>query len=226
MRKVLIICLIFLCLFFGSCKNNYILFRECIEAITEIENFKYQYKSEDFYATFTGGLREEPYILDGIVNKNVEFGLIKIKFLEYQEIENISAILTINYNDYYLDLEQNPFDFSYMADLGISSQKDDTIFIKLFYNEVEIEFQLVDIISNLKITNYEALKIFVDKYEYFIEKFKVYEKLNIEFHICLLENSNITREKFWYVAFFDSDKCYCACIDTEKGEILLNNVIQ
>lgn len=87
---------------------------------------------EEYNATFVYGMRENPYNSDGISNKNVEFGILSVVFLErIDEKETVNFSLTINDNTINGKLEKSPYTSEYMADIGTTCPDDATISLKI-----------------------------------------------------------------------------------------------
>lgn len=224
MKKIFVIIILSLIFVLTSCKDNS-MYLKSVQQVSEIEYCHFEFINDDYYLSLVGGQREEPYIIDGVAQNLIDYGVIKFKPFSNEKIEdNITAIVCVSLTDYTVNLQQNPFDFSYMADIKFCPKIEDIVFVKIKYLNVEFEEQLIEITSNFKLNANDSLKYFVNNYGDIIKNFEVYDKLNIEFHISILQDEfNKNTEYFWYVAFFDGKNMYSACFDVYDGKIKANN---
>lgn len=226
MKKPLLFILIttILGMFFYSCKDEYFLL--CFDKISEVRKTEFEYLHEEFWISFSGGEREEPYLIDGIKGNMIQYGVIKVIFFKIEDNFNIDFFsLSIDNDDYIVALEQNPFDNSLMGDIKVMPSKESNIFAKLKYNDKEVEVKLVEFTNNFKLQYQDAFKVFIHHSNEIIKNSMIYGELQGEFHITILENVTFNQnQKFWYISFFNGSDTYALCIDPNNAENIVSSL--
>jgi len=159
MRKLLIfIFLIISCFGLSGCNKIYNL---ASKNIAEIRHNVFEGESDNFKITFMSGKREKDYVINGYNTPLIEFGVVTITLkTEIKDISQSHFALTIDTLRYEEILEQNPFDGTLVADIGVSiNQQLPSMIIKLFVGEISEEITLNNMCVNWKVDSDKALKI-------------------------------------------------------------------
>ena len=224
MQFVIVVICCFMSLFFYNCKNNS-LDNLCKNNISEIRETEYEGFDQDFWVSFSCGKRENPYVIDGKKGDMIDYGVIKLVFFNFENNFNLNFFsLSINNDDYIVDLEQNPFDNSLMADIKIKATENSYIFANVKYNDIEKIVKLEEFTKNFKINNINALSIFVNTYREVILSSVKNNDLLGEFHISILEKVAFDKNiKYWYINFFNGKQNYEMCIDPYTSQKVVSN---
>ncbi|MBQ7308496.1 MAG: hypothetical protein IJW82_08255 [Clostridia bacterium] len=198
----------------------------CLDSVSEIRMAEYEGFDQDFWVSFSCGYREDPYIIDGKKGDMIDYGVIKLVFFDFENNLNLSFFsLSINNDDYIVELEQNPFDNSLMADIKICVKEKSYVFANVKYGEVQKIIKMEEFISDFKIDNMKALSIFINSNKEIINEAIQNNVLVGEFHISILEKVSFDKNiKYWYINFFNGKQDYKMCIDpynAEKNTFLL-----
>ena len=198
---------------FGCAKNQTLQ-----SSMSEITYLYFQgYNNSDEVGSISVGEREEPYRIDGVHNKTVEFSLIDIEFDE--DGEEILANITINNQESNLQMYFNPLTNSYMADLGYCLQEDDKIEVA-FENTVVI---FENIGSSFSVNYQTALEIGQTALKDEIESMTDGKNFKGEGYLKILKNDFSNFEKlFWAFTIVGQDgNSYNVVIDVNNKDNIL-----
>ena len=193
--KILIIVLS--CLFLGGCNKN--LYQEVYDNIAEIRNIMYEGEDKDgqIYASLMCGEREEEYILNGAATNLIPFGIITFKC--DTNIQKVEYILKANGNTYSGELQKNPFEDNFMADIG-EIVVTDYVLIKFLWEDSATQVKMNRIDTGFKHNIDSVIKNVVGKYEKELKTFRSKNTFNGEVYIKIIaEGYNVNAEKMWYV---------------------------
>ncbi len=219
---------IFLCLAVVAFAS--VMFVGCNQTTTEdlISDARYGIydgQTEGFNATFVYGLREDPYKMDGISNKKVEFGVVSVVFnSDLSEEDEINYTLTIGEETYSGTLEKSPYSNEYMANIGKSCDDNSTISLSITLNSeqpVTIEMQNKNSTWNInferaKEIGLEALKDDIAEIEDKGESYEIYVK------IVGNQSSNFGTY-YWIVSVVSPSTRHNVTISPTSEEILVKN---
>ena len=203
---------------FGCKQSNYSLMQR---NLSEYRKVLYVADTPNFYATFTTGKRENPYLLNGTSEKKVEYGVLTVKFNKeiYTQPTYTLLIDTIQYSG---KLEKNPFDNTYVADIGREVSDAADINLKVVVEEINDNINMDNASVGWKINYKKALNIATEEFKDILPNYIVNNVLNAETYVKIVgstdeELSNI----YWYVSIICQNGDSFACIiDPNNGEIL------
>ena len=221
-------CAIFLCLAIVAFAS--IMFAGCNQTTTEdlISDARYgiyDCQSENFNAIFVYGLREDPYKMDGISNKKVEFGVISVVFnSNLSEEDEINYTLTIGEETFSGVLEKSPYSSEYMANIGKSCDDNSKISLSIGLNNEQpttIEMQNKNSTwavgyQRAKEIGLEALKDDIAEIEDKGESYELYVK------IVGSHGSNFGTY-YWIVSVVSPSTRHNVTISPTSEEILVKN---
>lgn len=186
------------------------------------ENFYYQEK-DDYVLTFSSGMREKDYNLDGVNSGEVvEFGLITLYSKSHALLNDYNSTYSLAYNDEDIlgNLERNPYDGSLVADIGTKINQD-TINIKLYFNNQEIDFELVNVSKDWAVKSGDALEIACVHLANELEKYVSKGRFYGEVYIKIAYNFSLNNDCMWYVKFLAPDFSYVSVvIDVATGNVI------
>ena len=172
--------------------------------------------------SFTSGVRESDFKLDGYHTENVEFGVLTI--ITPNEVEFVDdATFKIDYDNKTINgiLEQNPFDLSLMADIGFVIQEVDNIKITFKMGDIE---KLVELRDVTKIFNYNydsAFDVFIENCKEELKQFVVDNEFQAEVYIKIMHDDTVDSGYYFLVRVVGrSGKILSAIINPISGEML------
>lgn len=193
MKKILAtFMVIFACsLFLVGCTNE----RSIDQSISEITTiyFKGEDENGQAQASISVGEREEPYNIDGVHHKNVDFSLINIDFGQKISDEQLSGKIIVNSVESELTLYFNPLSNSYMGDLGYKLNDNDSVIIVIGQNEIVFE----NISKDFAVNYSKALEIGKENLKSEIVKMTKDGDFKGECYLKILSSNSNMKELFW-----------------------------
>lgn len=206
----------------AGCAKNYSL---VANNISEIRRELYEGSTDGLRATYICGEREVEYLLNGISTPLVEFGVITF-YSETDPASTPNFMLTIDDRIFSGGLERNPFDGSYVADIGecVSGQNVTAVYIA---DDTQTTIQLYKINADWEIDAERALKIACDAMGSEFNKFMNGQSFSGECYIKIVHDIALSKENyFWYVNIINGKgKSFSAVIDPRSGEVLAKKSI-
>lgn len=195
-------------------------YKLALNNVSEYRKELYVGSNEQVVASYICGERESVYAMDGISTEPTEFGVLT--FFVNEELEGVPQYtLVIDGQTFSGDLEQNPFDGSYVADIGKclgGSNISATISLGEFSSQVELKKVNVD----WEIDGEKALEITCKKMGKEFKDFMENGAFLGECYIKIVNDSSIsTNEYYWYVNIINGQgRSFSAIIDPHSGEVL------
>lgn len=170
-------------------------------------------------AFFMSGLRENPYGYDGVSNKKTQFGLVEL-WLDTKPETNPHFTVTVGQKTFAGVLEENPYNHTYMADIGKILESDEGVFLTV--EGVMDNMQLVAVSEEWQVQYASALEIAVAELEQ--ELSALYEKRKFQGE-CYLKiacpTGGINQPYYWCFSYVGQNgESGSIMIDVNSGEIL------
>ena len=199
----------------SSCKSNV---EEIIsQNVSETRDDFYFAKDDDFFVSFTDGFRESNYVMDGKSSPLVEYGVIVVKTSKDLG-KNPKFVLKVGEKEYSGEMEINPFDLTFVADISQKVEKNPKI--SLFLPDFNKNFELNNLSSSWKITSTKALNIFV-KEKYDLVKPYFNDEAGAEIYVKLVGDKLNEDSIFYYVLCVTQDaQVFGVLIDVYTAEVV------
>ncbi len=229
MKKCLFYFIIALiCIFFAGCTPSY---NSLInQNISEQRETLFVATDEYVKCTFMSGLREEPYEINGVSNKLVQFGVFTITVLSVpsEELSEIAYEATVNGKVYTGILEKSPFEQCvYAGDIGINIRQNATISLFYVINQVGRTINLENKMTDWVVNCAEAKEIASRELKNFISEYVVNNKLNAEIYVKIASDASGTlKPYYWLVQVVGTDlKTSQVVIDPFNKEVLVKTSV-
>ena len=200
-----------------SCNRNNM---ELYKANISEARYNYYYaEAQGYLVSFTSGIRESDFKLDGYHTENIEFGVITIilpKDIEYSGV----ATYRIEYDNKLASgtLEQNPFDGSLMADTGFAIYDVDMV-IKFTMGDVSMAFNMKDMSNNFNMDYAGALELFVNNVD--MDDFIVDKEFKAEIYIKIMHDDTIDSVYYYLIRVIGRDgRVLSGMINPISGELM------
>ena len=200
-----------------SCNRNNM---ELYKANISEARYNYYYaEAQGYLVSFTSGIRESDFKLDGYHTENIEFGVITIilpKDIEYSGV----ATYRIEYDNKLASgtLEQNPFDGSLMADTGFAIDDVDLV-IKFKLGDVSMAFNMKDMSNNFNMDYVGALELFVNNVD--MDDFIVDKEFEAELYIKIMHDDTIDSVYYYLIRVIGRDgRVLSGMINPISGELM------
>lgn len=187
------------------------------DSMSEITKIYFTAENQDVTANISVGEREEDYIIDGKHTKNCDFSLIALKFDNLLAENVIEVELKINNVSSTIQLELNPANHFYMADLDYALKETDQI--QLNYNENHLTFSQVE----FGIDYNQALKIAKEELGDKMDKYYNDKNFAGEGYLKVLTQQD-EEELFWvFTVVGNDDSKNNVVLSVEDGKVLVSD---
>ena len=226
-KKILTFILLAVCIVsLSACGKSNI---DLSKFLIEERNTLFTAQDNIYSVTLSGGLREENYALDGVVNKPVDFALLTLARLDGNPLanDNYTYIVTINEQTHTGNLAKSEIDNTYSADLGIEIPADATINVQLGFTGYSFNKDMENTSNSFAVDKNKALEIANKELKSEVENITSNKNNKIEVVMKLLKDYSSTDLKtyYWYVGVVStSGETLGILIDANSGEIIAKKV--
>lgn len=216
---VSIIMIIVSCVLLVSCNTKDIeIYRE---NISEARYNYYYGEASGYKMSFTSGVRESDFKLDGYHTENIEFGVITIILPSDVEYSGV-ATYRLEYDNKLASgtLEENPFDGSLMADTGFVIDDIDIMKITFKMGDITKIITLDDMTRNFNYDYMGAFELFVDNADG-ITDYMIDGEFQAEVYIKIMHDDTIDSGYYYLIRVIGRDgKVLSGIVNPISGEIL------
>lgn len=213
--------LMLVCIVLAGCSN---LYKSVKNNVSEVRQNIYTGESQSLVGSFMSGKREEDYVINGVSTTSIEFGVIAVSL---QNI-NVGYAKTGQYtlisgkDTYSGELQLNPFDNSYVADIGTIIDSDDEIILKVSIGSFSDEVTLSKINTSWSINHNDALKLACKTLKSDLKGWNTKTGFDGEAYVKIIHDSKISStDYFWYISFVNTTgTMHSVIIHPITGEIL------
>lgn len=215
--------LVVICLVFSACGTDKV--DIALSNLAEVRYNVFSAENDNFIATFMSGKRENPYIVNGICEDVVDFGMLTVKYKVEDRPMVAQYKLKINEQEFTGNLEYNTYDGTLMVDINRTVDDDANIELTVITDKEEISITLTPKTKDLEITWRSALEIAInelgDTYQSYINK----GKLNGEMYVKVITDLNGSFDTYyWYVSVVGyNGSTNGVIIDPHTGEVIAKN---
>ncbi len=209
------------CLLFVGCSQD--VMKECQNKISDERVSYFEGETENYYVSFSSGMRESPYLLNGKSEEKVEFGVVTIKPKGEFKTEKLTYSVCSDNDEYSGEFEQSPFDDSYAGDINKKIDDNSVLVIKINNGSGEEIAEMENITSTFKVNSQKALKIALDELG---ERYNKLRENDFEIHIKIVSDiTNKVEEKYYLVSFLGADgKSINIIVNPKTGECEIKNI--
>lgn len=218
-------CLIVSLFFFYGCNNsggNNGQVCKYFENVSEYRKNLFVCKNANYLVTLTSGERESDYAMNGVKSNLVDFGVVTVKFEKAFAGSKLQFELKIDKDTYTGEFEINPYDNTFVYDIG--KQVSDSSSVSLYLVDIDEKINLECLSKDWKVNYKQALKVFEDKHEKEIAESLKDKKLQGEIYIkTVAEDANLN-DIYWYIMLItENGEMYASLISVTTGQIMQNS---
>lgn len=224
MKKIFMgILLAGLCLMLSACGASKV--DLALNNLAEVRYNVFSGENDNFTANFMSGKRENPYAVNGVCQKQVEFGMLTIKYKTDDAPIVAQYKLKIGENEYSGSLEYNPYDKTLMVDIGKVVEDNAEIMVTVTTTKGDESCTLNAKTTDLEITWRTALEIAIKNLDKDFEKYISKGKLNGEVYVKIITDLNGAFDTYyWYVSIVGTNgSTNGVIIDPNSGEVIAKN---
>ena len=176
-------------------------------------------ETNNFYVNMFSGKREQPYKLDGISNKTVDYTIVSVQKKGDISFNELQYCVEIDNQTYEGAFKPNPYDNTLDADLEILVDPNSKVYVYIKLVEETEVASLNNISNNFSVSSSTALDIAAD--EVVSQKPDLGLSLTYECFIQVLNKDDSAHVYFWIVNIVSSNgDMFNIIIDTATGQVL------
>ena len=193
-----------------------------LQNMAEVRYNVFSGENNVYVATFMSGKRESPYVVNGICEKQVEFGMVTIKYKTNDMPTVAQYELSVGDNIYKGNLEYNNYEGTLMVDIQKVVSDDAQISLKVITNVDEQICTLEPKTKGMEITWRTALDIALESLGDEAKSYISKGKMNGEVYVKIITDLNNSFDNFyWYVSIVGTNgKTNGVIIDPQSGEVI------
>ena len=225
-KKITIFTLLALCLLtFSACGKSSVNLNDYL-----IEKRENLFTANDnlYSVSFSTGMRETDYNLDGIVNEQVPFGILTLTRNDNLPLANdtYTYLVTINEQSYSGFLEKDNSN-SYSADLEVNTTKDATINVQVSFTGYSFNKDLENTSNGFQVDCNTALKVAQQELNENVSNLLKDKNVHIEVIMKIMKDHSVEDLKnyYWYVGIISTNgETLGILIDANNGSVIAKKV--
>jgi len=216
--------LIFSVFLFSGCQSG--LEKQIWDNIAECREFVMVAKDDRFSISLACGEREIDYKMDGYANELIPFGVITVTVcnIEGFVVDGSRFILYVGTEKYSGNFEQNPFDKTLVADIGVIVDKNKNISIDVLSGEEKYSLKFNKVDEDWCVNKEDCVKILIEQYKKQLKSFcnDVFEG---EVYIKIIDDyDNMSSDFYYYVSVIGrGGSSLNILISPKTAEVLASN---
>lgn len=196
-----------------------------LENLAEVRYNIFSGENDTYVATFMSGKRETPYVVNGVCEKQVEFGMVTVKYRSPDMPTVAQYELTIGENTFKGNLEYNAYESTLMVDIQKVVSDDAQITLKVITNQDEKTCALQPKTKGMEITWRTALDIAIETFGDDFDAYVSKGTFNGEVYVKIITDLNGNFDDYyWYVSVVGTNGKTCSVIiNPQSGEVIAKN---
>jgi|GEM_PF-2973058 hypothetical protein len=200
------------------------------ENISEVRYNLFAASTDEVSATLMTGEREDPYILDGIANDLVDFGIIDVTFKEDTTDYVGTPTFRLTVGDNFIDgeLEESPFEKDYIADIKTQVDTENQVFLLVEWNDLYQTLEMNPVSPDWECDWEASLELAIEEIEgRNFNRLVENGELKAEVHVMIVAEPEVSEDTYyWYVNIYGRDGSRVTIvIDPTNCEILTRRVV-
>lgn len=225
-KKILCLLVLTLCLFgLTACKSSKI---DITNYLIEERNCLFTAEDENYSVTFSTGLREKDYALDGVKNEMVDFAVLTLARIDRQPIQTTACEYVLTVNDEVLSgsLTRSELDNTYSCDLEKAVAADSQIHVQINFTGYTFEKDLANTSSEFTVDKDAAIELANGELCEELNNFNK-DKNNFEAVMKIVKDYSTSEVKnyYWYVGVVAKNgETLGVLIDAVSGEVIAKKI--
>ena len=213
-------------LIFGGCDTT--LERCLISNVAEVSEFVVSGREDGVFASLMCGMRESDYKMNGYATTLIPFGIITINLgdMDSLNVDKANFVLFVGTEKFNGELEKNPYDETFVADIGKIVDKDKNIKLDMLLGDWFKTIELVKVDQGWSVDTRDCLKILIDNYNQEVKSFIQDDVFEGEVYVKIKDDYDMySSDYFYYVSVIGRRGNYInMLISCYTGEILASNI--
>lgn len=213
-----------ICSLLGGCSLG--LETKIYNNLSEIVDFVVCGENETMSVSLMCGRREVEYKINGYSTELIPYGVLCVSLKNDDEnIGNVDYVLFVGTIKYQGNMQKNPYDGTWVADIKTIIDKNENISVDIVINETKTSFKLKAVNEEWKVSSNEVVRILVDKYKEQLKKMVIDGVFEGEVYIKLItDTEGYSLQYYYYVAVVDrKGGSFNFLVSPKTKEILASN---
>lgn len=198
-----------------------------LDNIAEIREFVLYGTEQELSVTLMCGKRESEYKIDGFASELIPFGVITITLSEdyMGDVDTSSFVLFVGTQKFEGELQKNPFDGTFVADIGKIIDRSQNVSIDVYLNGEKESIKLKDIGEEWSVCVQDCVDILLDNFADEITGFVYDGEFQGEVYLKIIDDYDRFKSTFYYYVFVvdRAGSSISMLISPINGEILASN---
>ncbi len=225
-KKILCLAVLMLCLFgLTACNNTKI---DLNNYLIEERNNLFTAEDDNYAVTFSTGLREKEYDLDGVRNEMVDFGVLTIARIDRQPIATTGCEYVLTIDDEVLrgNLIKSELDNTYSCDLERSVLNESKIHVQINITGYTFEKDLENTSNDFSVDKTAAISVANSELNESLNGFSK-DKNNFEAVMKIVKDYSTSEVKnyYWYIGVVaQNGETLGILIDATNGDVIAKKI--
>ena len=213
-----------ICSLLGGCSLG--LENKIYNNLSEIVDFVVCGDSDAMSVSFMCGRREVEYKINGYSTELIPYGVLCVSLKNDDEnIGNVGYVLFVGTIKYQGDMQKNPYDGTWVADIKTIIDKNENISVDIVINETKSSFKLKSVDEGWNVASNDLVEMLVDRYKEQLKSMVIDSVFEGEVYIKLItDTEGYSSQYYYYVAVVDrKGGSFNFLVSPKTKEILASN---
>ncbi len=193
-------------------------------AKSHISQINYEYyvgEVQDFWLTVTTGKRERDFAQDGQNSTLVDYCILSVVPKNAQEYISLQYTVEIGESKYQGELEKSPFDNTFGKDLGISFDKNATMYVTILVDDKTQICKMKNISIDFEIDCEKAFGLGVSALQEDLLRMSNNMQESVDAYCKIISTDKKLDIYYWLISFVNqSGEQVAVIIDTNSGQVI------
>lgn len=195
--------------------------------ISELREFVVYGKDDNMSITLMCGRREVDYKYDGFSTNLIPFGVITVKHNDSTNIKEGRYVLYVGTEKFEGLFEKNPYDSSFVSDIGKVVDKNNNISIDVYFNDIKTSMKLNSVDDDWDIETKDLVNILIKNRLKELKSLVINGEFQGEIFFKIIDDyDNFVSDFYYYISVIGrKDEKLSMLVSPLTGEILAENLI-
>lgn len=165
--------------------------------IAEIVDFVVVGGGDNLSISLMCGRREIEYKSDGVATELIPYGVLTL-YVDDKDITQVEYVLFVGTIKYQGDMQKNPYDSSWVADIKTSVDKSENIRVDIIIDNTKSSYKLKSVSDEWAVFSKDLIGLLIDDYSDVLKGFVIDGAFEGEVYIKLINEYELRSEHYYY----------------------------
>ncbi len=194
--------------------------------LAEMVDFVVEGRNENVSVELMCGRREVEYTIDGVATALIPYGVITVDFFDdNMDIDECKYILYVGVKKYEGDFQKNPYDETWVADIGEVVNCNANISVDVIIVDNKYSLKLQNTSRDWRVSSQDAVDMLIKNYKDKLKDFVKDSEFMGEIYIKIInDGDNYTSDYYYYISVVGVDgRSFSFLLSPKSNEILASN---